>query len=96
MAEEEGGPGCGGTPFWLPRDSERLWRGSYKGKDWRHLVRVCVCVEEGSWGLWLCANGFACVCVCLCVRVGSSCMSVYRYRRCVCVRLFICDFGWGR
>ena len=25
-------------PFWLPLTSERLWRGSYKGKDWRHLV----------------------------------------------------------
>ena len=30
--------GSSGGPFWLPRDSERLWRGSYKGKDWRHLV----------------------------------------------------------
>jgi len=26
--------------FWLPLTSDRLWRGSYKGKDWRHLVRV--------------------------------------------------------
>ena len=25
--------------FWLPLTSDRLWRGSYKGKDWRHLVR---------------------------------------------------------
>ena len=26
--------------FWLPLSSDRLWRGSYKGKDWRHLVRA--------------------------------------------------------
>jgi len=26
--------------FWLPLTSDRLWRGSYKGKDWRHLVRI--------------------------------------------------------
>jgi len=22
----------------LPRESNRIWRGSYKGKDWRYLV----------------------------------------------------------
>ncbi|KAK9861745.1 hypothetical protein WJX84_011530 [Apatococcus fuscideae] len=27
---------------WLPKDSERLWRGSYKGKDWRYL-------GDGAW-----------------------------------------------
>lgn len=27
------------APFSLPLNSERLWRGSYKGRDWRHLVR---------------------------------------------------------
>lgn len=26
-------------PLNLPRDSDRIWRGSYKGKDWRYLVR---------------------------------------------------------
>ena len=25
-------------PLNLPRDSDRIWRGSYKGKDWRYLV----------------------------------------------------------
>jgi hypothetical protein len=27
-------------PLTLPRDSDRIWRGSYKGKDWRYLVRL--------------------------------------------------------
>jgi len=27
-----------GGPVWLAKDSSRLWRGSYKGKDWRYLV----------------------------------------------------------
>ena len=26
-------------PSWLARDSERIWRGSYKNKAWKHLVR---------------------------------------------------------
>ena len=26
------------APVWLPSDSDRIWRGSYKGKDWKHLV----------------------------------------------------------
>ena len=26
-------------PVWLARDSERIWRGSYKNKAWKHLVR---------------------------------------------------------
>lgn len=30
-------------PLSLPRDSDRIWRGSYKGKDWRYLVRPAVC-----------------------------------------------------
>ncbi|GAB4815866.1 hypothetical protein N2152v2_002912 [Parachlorella kessleri] len=25
------------VPMWLPRTSDRIWRGSYKGKDWKHL-----------------------------------------------------------
>jgi len=25
-------------PSWLARDSERIWRGSYKNKAWKHLV----------------------------------------------------------
>lgn len=35
----------------LPRESDRIWRGSYKGKDWRYLVsltrpaQLCVCVS---------------------------------------------------
>ncbi|KAK9842199.1 hypothetical protein WJX81_000205 [Elliptochloris bilobata] len=24
-------------PLWLPKDSDRIWRGSYKGRDWRYL-----------------------------------------------------------
>lgn len=28
--------------FWLPRDSDRIWRGSYRGRDWRHL-------GDGAW-----------------------------------------------
>jgi hypothetical protein len=27
---------------WMPKDSERLWRGSYKGKDWRYI-------GDGAW-----------------------------------------------
>ena len=27
-------------PVWLARDSERIWRGSYKNKAWKHLVRL--------------------------------------------------------
>lgn len=37
---EFGGFESAPAPFWLPTDSDRLWRGSYKGKDWRHLVRL--------------------------------------------------------
>ncbi|WIA43412.1 hypothetical protein OEZ86_009889 [Tetradesmus obliquus] len=31
-----------GGPFWLARDHARIWRGSYKGKDWRYL-------GDGAW-----------------------------------------------
>eukprot|EP00798_Chlamydomonas_sp_ICE-L_P020303 gene20303-27061_t len=31
-----------GASFWLLRDHERLWRGSYRGKHWKHL-------GEGAW-----------------------------------------------
>lgn len=40
-------------PFWIDRSSERIWSGSYKGKDWRHMVcprllpSVCACVRGG-------------------------------------------------
>jgi hypothetical protein len=27
-----------GGPFWLPKDHSRIWRGSYKGRDWKYLV----------------------------------------------------------
>ena len=27
-----------GGPFWLAKESSRLWKGSYKGRDWKHLV----------------------------------------------------------
>ena len=29
-------------PIWLPQDCERIWRGSYKGRDWRYL-------GDGAW-----------------------------------------------
>lgn len=29
-----------GGPFWLAKDHPRIWRGSYKGKDWKYLVGV--------------------------------------------------------
>ncbi|GIL78154.1 hypothetical protein Vretimale_7524 [Volvox reticuliferus] len=29
-------------PFWLPVTSDRIWRGSYKGKDWKYL-------GDGAW-----------------------------------------------
>lgn len=35
----------------LARESDRIWRGSYKGKDWRYLVR-CSCLP------------MACQCLC--------------------------------
>lgn len=28
----------GATPFWLPKESDRIWHGSYKGRDWKYLV----------------------------------------------------------
>ncbi|GLC61147.1 hypothetical protein PLESTB_001723300 [Pleodorina starrii] len=31
-----------GQPFWLPVVSDRIWRGSYKGKDWKYL-------GDGAW-----------------------------------------------
>ena len=32
-------PGVSGASnVWLPKDSQRIWAGSYKGKDWKHLV----------------------------------------------------------
>lgn len=27
-----------GGPFWLAKDHSRIWRGSYKGRDWKYLV----------------------------------------------------------
>lgn len=27
-----------GGPFWLAKDHPRIWRGSYKGRDWKYLV----------------------------------------------------------
>ena len=30
-------------PLWLPKDSDRIWRGSYKGRDWRYLVPLPAC-----------------------------------------------------
>ena len=39
------------TPFWLPLTSPRLWRGSYKGKDWRHLV-CTACPPGPSAPIW--------------------------------------------
>ncbi len=47
LVEVPGAPGpvaghpfdTGPGPFWLHPTSERIWRGSYKGKDWKHLVR---------------------------------------------------------
>ena len=35
-------------PLTLPRDSDRIWRGSYKGKDWRYLVRPCSFTDSNS------------------------------------------------
>ncbi|KAK9796653.1 hypothetical protein WJX73_009834 [Symbiochloris irregularis] len=37
-------PGLDGQqgPLWLPSTSDRIWRGSYKGKDWKHL-------GDGAW-----------------------------------------------
>lgn len=28
----------GAQPFWLPKESDRIWHGSYKGRDWKYLV----------------------------------------------------------
>jgi len=30
----------GASDVWLPKDSTRIWTGSYKGKDWKHLVSL--------------------------------------------------------
>ncbi|GAX78899.1 hypothetical protein CEUSTIGMA_g6338.t1 [Chlamydomonas eustigma] len=30
------------SPFWMSRDSDRLWRGSYKNRDWKYL-------GDGAW-----------------------------------------------
>ena len=32
----------------LPRESDRIWRGSYKGKDWRYLVSSSCCAVNIS------------------------------------------------
>jgi hypothetical protein len=37
LLEAEGVPGER-EPFWLSRDSDRIWRGSYRGSAWRYLV----------------------------------------------------------
>ncbi|GMH43790.1 hypothetical protein BSKO_11724 [Bryopsis sp. KO-2023] len=29
-------------PFWIRKDSDRIWTGSYRGKDWKHL-------GDGAW-----------------------------------------------
>jgi hypothetical protein len=39
-----------GGPFWLAKDHSRIWRGSYKGRDWKYLVswRVAGWVGEAA------------------------------------------------
>lgn len=32
-------------PTWLARDSERIWRGSYKNKAWKHLVSLAIAID---------------------------------------------------
>ncbi len=32
----------GASNVWLAKDSHRIWAGSYKGKDWKHLVRPLI------------------------------------------------------
>lgn len=49
-----------GGPFWLAKDHSRIWRGSYKGRDWKYLVScVCVCVTRTA----ACAASCGCACV---------------------------------
>ena len=36
MTDAADGPGL----IWMARDSDRLWRGSYKNRDWKYLVRA--------------------------------------------------------
>jgi hypothetical protein len=46
-----------GGPFWLAKDHSRIWRGSYKGRDWKYLVSWgCGMGERGVQGS---ANGSA-------------------------------------
>jgi hypothetical protein len=52
------GVACGAAEFtgfeeqtgslWLPKDSDRIWRGSYKGRDWRYLVRPARGARRGA------------------------------------------------
>lgn len=35
-------------PMWLSRASERIWRGSYKNKAWKHLVSALTSKKVGS------------------------------------------------
>jgi hypothetical protein len=42
LVEVPGAPSANGAvldrPLWLSVFSDRIWRGSMKGKDWKHLV----------------------------------------------------------
>ena len=44
-------------PFWLPANSDRIWHGSYKGKDWRHLVRRCATMRLAACTVAICRFG---------------------------------------
>jgi hypothetical protein len=37
-----------GGPFWLPKDHARIWRGSYKGRDWKYLVSQPFAVGDAT------------------------------------------------
>lgn len=40
----------GAQPFWLLKDSDRIWHGSYKGRDWKYLVSGVLGWVEHSTG----------------------------------------------
>ena len=64
---------------WLPKDSERLWRGSYKGKDWRYLVGPCQLPERHPLS-HRCLRGISrckfSVLHLLCLKLNSTCWQV--------------------
>ncbi len=60
---------------WLARDSERIWRGSYKNKAWKHLVSHTTCTLSELISLHTCIFH---VCLIHYLCTGAVKVSLYR------------------